>query len=68
LQASSLAANVAAGARYYCSVSRNPAHLLNAKFLLSRTRRAEFSFDSSHYLNHRSNVLTIIRISLGKQS
>jgi hypothetical protein len=27
------------------------------------TARAGFSFDSSRYLNHRSNVLTIIRAS-----
>jgi uncharacterized protein len=27
---------------------------------------AEFSFDSSHYLNHRSNVLTIIAVLVGK--
>jgi hypothetical protein len=28
--------------------------------------RAAFSFDSSHYLNHRSNVLTIIGVFAGK--
>lgn len=29
--------------------------------------RARFTFDSSHYLNHHSNLLRIIRVPVGKK-
>ena len=36
------------------------------RFLLLTIARCEFSFDSSRYLNHHSNVLTIIAIPAGQ--
>ena len=43
--------------------------MLNAALpTLHMHRRAPFSFDSSHYLNHHSNVLTIIGISVGEKA
>jgi hypothetical protein len=35
------------------------------RFFLRAVLCGEFSFDSSHYLNHHSNVLTIIAVPFG---
>jgi hypothetical protein len=39
---------------------------LTPHFSLRAIALAEFSFDSSHYLNHHSNILTIIGVSAAK--